>query len=253
MLYIYICEDEISQLTYIKESIQKYILIYNLDLSIAAASTDPHTILDAAGSSSHTGIYFLDINLNTDIDGLELAQKIREIDPRGFIVFITSHSEMASLTFQMKLEVLDYIIKDHPETLSDQIFQCLSNALKKYACIRDSRQKTFSVKIGDCVSFISLDEILYFKTNTQPHKVTLYTINMQLEFNSNLNNVFSKLDSRFYRCHRSYIINADFVRFIHLSKKTITMSDGQEIMFSSRKKNEILRWISSYHNVLITK
>ena len=144
MLYIYICEDEIPQLTYIKESIQKYILIYNLDLVYCGRfHKSALRIPDAACFSSHTGIYFLDINLNTDIDGLELAQKIREIDPRGFIVFITSHSEMASLTFQMKLEVLDYIIKDHPETLSDQIFQCLSNALKKYACIRDSRQKTF--------------------------------------------------------------------------------------------------------------
>ncbi len=253
MLYVYICEDELPQLTYIKESIQKSILIHDLDLSVATASPDPYTILDAARSSSRTGIYFLDINLNADINGLELAQEIREIDPRGFIVFITSHSEMASLTFQMKLEVLDYIIKDRPETLSDQIFQCLSNALKKHTKIRDSRQKTFSIRIGDRVSFVSLNEILYFETNIQPHKVTLYTANMRLEFHSTLNDVFSQLDSRFYRCHRSYIINADFVRSIHLSEKTITMSDGQVIIFSLRKKHEILKWISSYQNILITK
>lgn len=160
---------------------------------------------------------------------------------------------MASLTFQMKLEVLDYIIKDRPETLSDQIFQCLSNALKKHTKIRDSRQKTFSIRIGDRVSFVSLNEILYFETNIQPHKVTLYTANMRLEFHSTLNDVFSQLDSRFYRCHRSYIINADFVRSIHLSEKTITMSDGQVIIFSLRKKHEILKWLSSYQNILITK
>ena len=253
MLYVYICEDELPQLTYIKESIQKSILIHDLDLSVATASPDPYTILDAARSSSRTGIYFLDINLNADINGLEFAQEIREIDPRGFIVFITSHSEMASLTFQMKLEVLDYIIKDRPETLSDQIFQCLSNALKKHTKIRDSRQKTFSIRIGDRVSFVSLNEILYFETNIQPHKVTLYTANMRLEFHSTLNDVFSQLDSRFCRCHRSYIINADFVRSIHLSEKTITMSDGQVIIFSLRKKHEILKWLSSYQNILITK
>lgn len=94
MLSVYICEDEIPQLDFIQKSIQRSILIHNLDLTITAASSNPYDILNAARSSVQTGIYFLDIVLNSDMDGLTLAQEIRKIDSRGFIVFITSHSEM---------------------------------------------------------------------------------------------------------------------------------------------------------------
>lgn len=46
------------------------------------------------------------------MNGFELAQEIRKFDPRGFIIFITTHAELSYMTFTYKVEALDYIIKD---------------------------------------------------------------------------------------------------------------------------------------------
>ena len=48
-------------------------------------------------ASQGTVIYFLDIDLNSDMNGMKLAQQIRLFAPRGFIVFITAHSGLSAL------------------------------------------------------------------------------------------------------------------------------------------------------------
>ena len=51
-----------------------------------------------------TGIYFLDVDLKSDINGIKLGSKIREKDTRGFIIFTTTHLEMSYFAFKYKVE-----------------------------------------------------------------------------------------------------------------------------------------------------
>ncbi len=243
MLYIYICEDEVNQLNFIRESIQKSIFFNNLDMEIAAASSNPYDILQSIPPDGQMGIYFLDIGLDSDLDGFSLAQKIRKADPRGFLIFITSHSEMAHLTFQLKLEVLDYIVKDHPESLAAQINGCLVNIMEKCSSVREQRLKKFVFRIGERISLVNFNEILYFETHTQSHKLILHSVHGEIQFNGTLRGISPQLDSRFCQCHRSYIVNVDFIRHIDFSRKTITMSDGRQILLSLRKRHELFRLI----------
>lgn len=111
MIDVYICEDNLKQLKLITKFISDSIMIEALDMQIICSTPDPHIILKELLTAENTGLFFLDIDLKSDINGLELAQRIRKIQPRCFIIFITSHSEMSFLTFQYKLEALDFIIK----------------------------------------------------------------------------------------------------------------------------------------------
>lgn len=81
--------------------------------------------------SENTGAFFLDICLQSEMTGLILAQELRKIQPRCFIIFITSHSEMSILTFQYKVEALDFIIKDSSENIRKRIHECLMDINKK--------------------------------------------------------------------------------------------------------------------------
>ena len=246
MLYVYICENEVCQLHFIEETIKKSIFINNLDIEIAVASCNPYDILKAIRSSRQMGIYFLDITLNSNLDGFQLAQKIRKMDPRGFIVLISSHSEMSHVTFQMKLEVLDYIVKDYPKTVISQINDCLFNAIEKCASVNEQRLKKFVFRIGDRISFVNLDEICYFETHMQSHKLIMYTTHGEIEFNGTLKGIVPQLDSRFYQCHRSYIVNIDFICEVNYSQKTITMTDGKQILLSVRRKNDFFQLIQLF-------
>ena len=100
MIPIYLCEDDESQLSLLASLIEKYIFIQGYDMEIVCKASSPHGLLSSLAPKAETAIYFLDIQLHSDIDGIELASMIRQNDPRAFIIFTTTHSEMAMTTFR---------------------------------------------------------------------------------------------------------------------------------------------------------
>lgn len=248
MLHIYICEDQIQYLNSIQNCIKKTIIIHNLHLEIAGTFTNPHDLLNSIRFSAQIGIYFLDIDLVSNLNGLSLAQEIRKVDPRGFIIFITSHSRMCPLSFQMKLEILDYIVADDLKSLADQITSCLIDVVEKCASIRDNRIKLFPIRINDQICFFHFDDIVYFETNFKSHKITLCTTHEMTEFYSSLKEISARLDSRFWLCHRSYLVNTDYIRQIDQSANTLTLFTGKTIPFSTRKKKELLKFLPGFYS-----
>ena len=95
MIPIYLCEDNTLQLDLLKSMIEKYIFIQAYDMEIRQAVHTPHELLDLLPDQPENAVYFLDIHLHSDMDGIELASAIRQKDPRAFIIFTTTHSEMA--------------------------------------------------------------------------------------------------------------------------------------------------------------
>ena len=112
MIHIYLCEDDKRQLARWISIIEKYLLMNSTESLLYCTSSTPEDLLKVRSHSNITGLYFLDIDLRAEKNGIELAEEIRKYDPRGYIVFVTTHSEMAYLTFQYKVEAMDFIIKD---------------------------------------------------------------------------------------------------------------------------------------------
>ena len=135
------------------------ILIEQLDMQLACASTTSGKILEQAKKSENTGVFFLDICLQSEMTGLILAQELRKIQPRCFIIFITSHSEMSILTFQYKVEALDFIIKDSSENIRKRIQECL-------LCPWSKIQRTDSDGISSCWGWY----ISYFQCWIEQHQ-----------------------------------------------------------------------------------
>lgn len=127
MLNVYVCEDDRKQLALFTKCIQNTILIEALDMQIVKSVTEPGEILDSLSATDPAGIFFLDIELAAAMDGFTLAKEIRRIQPRCFIIFITSHLELQRYTFQYKLEALDFIIKESTQQVEARIRECLLN------------------------------------------------------------------------------------------------------------------------------
>ena len=137
MLKIYICEDIEVQRNKIQQVIENIVLMEDLDMELCCVSEDPYRILEKVKETEEVGIYFLDIALGADMTGLTLAQEIRKYDPRGFIIFVTTHSEMSYMTFIYKLEALDFILKDAPEDLGKRIYECILKANQRFASVNN--------------------------------------------------------------------------------------------------------------------
>ncbi|MDD7795013.1 LytR/AlgR family response regulator transcription factor [Clostridium sp. 'White wine YQ'] len=233
MLKVFICEDNDEQRNAYKKAVNDTIIIENLDMSIALVTPKPQDVIEYIKNNEGAGLYFLDVDLKQELNGIALAAEIRKYDPRGFIVFITTHGEMSYLTFTFKVEALDYIVKDNPKEVKDRIRECILNANEKYSS-KNSDMEVFNVKINEKIINIEFNKILFFETSTRAHKVVVHATDRHIEFNGKLSDIEGKLDDRFYRCHKSYIVNRRNIKEIDTKDRIAYMINGEECIISNR-------------------
>ena len=244
MIDIFICEDNKKQLSLFQKYISNFILMEGFDMQIVQATSDPHMILKKILTSENTGLFFLDIDLKSDMDGLTLAQRIRQIQPRCFIVFITSHSEMSFLTFQYKAEALDFIVKDTAEHIKSKIHECLLDVNNKYTSLYNDVTRTFTINQNDKHIVIDYNDIIFFESSSTIHKIIFNARKRVIEFTGQLKDIEQQLDYRFYRCHTSYIINKDNIADVDFKELTVHMNNGESCPVSVRRKKGLKKLIN---------
>lgn len=163
MIPIYICDDEPLLLKQIEQIVSDQIMIAAYDMGPVNTFISPDQLLASIEKNCKRGIYFLDIDFPGYINGFELAQKIRSLDPRGFIIFITAHDDLAAETFRYQLEAMDYVVKGDSELLKSRIQSCLSNAESRITADLQDNTPYYSLKILDTIRHIPLSQILYFE------------------------------------------------------------------------------------------
>lgn len=240
MLKVFICEDNINEQEKFKKIVENIIIIENYDMELALSTHNPYEILDSIKDTETSGIYFLDVDLNTTINGIQLAEQIRKYDPRGFIIFITTHAEMSYLTFIYKVEAMDYIIKDNFKNIQHRINECIRNAYTKYITKATDIQKVFSIKVADKIINIPYNKILFFETSPTIHKIILHCENRQIEFYSKMKDLENMLDDSFCRCHTSFLVNKNNIKEIDKKNRVLYMINGEECLISTRGMKQLV-------------
>lgn len=155
-------------------------------------------------------LYFLDIDIKgEETKGLEIAKFIRHHNPYAIIVFVTTKSEFATMTFKYKVSALDFVDKN------------LSNvAFKKH--IKDSIEYTKATLIEnkDMVDYFEysfrggevrmpFNDILYIETTGSSHKLRIVGKNFFKEFYGTIADIQEKDKEtrRFFSPHKSYLVN----------------------------------------------
>lgn len=113
MTEIYLCDDESSWVRQMEQAVSDFMVSNDWALGMVCSATEPGRLLDCL-AQRHTsgGIYLLDIDLKSEINGIELGARIREQDSDAVLIFITTHDELVMDTFRLKLQATDYILKD---------------------------------------------------------------------------------------------------------------------------------------------
>lgn len=239
MIKIFICEDNVEERKRIKNIIKSALLMEQFNMKIFISTGDPYEIIEEVKSNPATGLYFLDVDLNAEINGIQLAEQIRKYDPRGFIVFITTHEEMSHLTFLYKVEALDYIYKDNFQTVPLKIQECMKNVDSKANHDPEPFEKTFSAKVSGNIITVKQADIIYFETSSTIHKVVLHTENRRLEFYDKMKNLEKVLGEPFFRCHNSFLINKNHLVEINTRERIAHMSNGDECLLSIRSLKKL--------------
>lgn len=234
MLDIYVCEDHSAQRRTIVQIIQNIVLIEELDMQLVLDAKDPYVLLEKVRTSQNTGIYFLDIDLNSDMNGLKLAQQIRLFDPRGFIIFITAHSELSFMTFQYRVEAMDFVLKDNPAEVKVKIRECLLHAMERYTLQTNKTHQVYTIDVGGHKISVDYEDIFFFETSGNIHKIILHAKDRQIEFTGTMKELAGVLSGNFVRCHRSFLVNKNNIREIDAKKRIIYFPNGETCLVSTR-------------------
>ncbi|MGX7014995.1 LytR/AlgR family response regulator transcription factor [Vagococcus silagei] len=234
MQSIFICEDDSNQLKRLENIINKNVMIEDYDMRILLSTDEPDEIIDFLENTTRVnGIYFLDIDLEKKLNGVQLGSIIRKKDPDAKIIFITTHSELLSLTFQYKVEALDYIIKDQPELIMTKVHECLRLANEYYTVNKEDEPDRIKIKINNQIRIFLIEEILFFETAHTAHKINLHLKNGAIEVYGSLSEI-SELSEHFIRVHKSFVVNKKNIKAVDSKNKIIVMSNDDTCLISFR-------------------
>ena len=233
MIDIIICEDNNNQRKEIESIINSE--SKNLNSNIVLSTANPNEVLNYINNCKlNSFIYFLDIDLKSNMNGLELAKLIRKSDPRGYIIFLTAHAELTLLTFQYKVQAMDFIIKGDINVIKPRILDCIKEVYTTLNNAKIKNNNTIALDIGDNIIFYNLDDILFFETASKEHKIRIHTTTGQSEFYGTLKSIENIVSSDFYKTHRSYLINTKKIKSIDKSNLIVHMVNDEICYVSSR-------------------
>ena len=230
MLKIFICDDEKPILRHITEQVKKQILINEYDMEVECSCESPVVLLETLRKIRERG---------KEYDGFLLGKEIRNTDPQGIIIYITSFRNLAFKTFQYHIEAFDYIVKD-ADKMDLSVAECLKAVTERLREESSDNSACYTFRSGDVIHHIPLDDILYFETSSRSHFVILRGKKQWIEFMGNLSDIADELGERFLKIHRSYVIAVDKIENINLKAGTVTVG-GHECPVSRKAKSELLR------------
>jgi two-component system response regulator AgrA len=237
---VIICEDNNIQRAELESIIIEEINSSNLDINITLSASNSKEIIEYVSKAENKNfIYFLDVELNDYINGIELAHIIRKYDPKGCIVFVTSHAELTLLTFEYKVQAMDYILKYNVKNLKSKISECLIEAYNNCEKVNHIEKRYISIDVGNKVVNFNLDDILFFETD-KDHRIRIHAFNEQIEFYCSLKKIEELTPPYFYKVHRSYIVNIRNIKSINKNELTIEMVNGDSCYISKRYMKGLL-------------
>lgn len=178
------------------------------DWAVAGAFT---SYLDAVAACrrERPDVCFLDIEM-PGADGLSVAKDIAAVHPSAIFVFVTAYPQYAAAAY--RVAAIDYLVKPVSASLLNEACARVEAAIKTGARdAGDALKRTIAVKSARRIDYVHMDQIVAAKA--AGNYVALITEDgefLQRMTISDFERIASPLG--FIRTHRSYIVNARFIK-----------------------------------------
>lgn len=168
---------------------------------------------------------FLDIDM-PGMNGMELAEKIREDNKYVKIVFVTNKEEFVYAAY--KYSVFRFVRKSLLKQELSEVMADLCDALK-------AEKEYISIETASGMMEIKIRDIKYIES--QAHKSVINTINGIFEVGKTISEYEKLLESNgFIRTHKGYLVN---FRYIYSVGNTdVNLTDESKVPLSRNKIRE---------------
>lgn len=213
MLRIAICDGEVKARDALRIQLEK-ILIEESEEIVYEFSSGMNGVSWLGKHPGEIDLLFLDVEMK-GLNGMETAEKIRELDGNLYIVFVTGYDDYVFERY--RVGALDYLLK--PVSL-EKLYGVLVHIRKK---VMQEENNSFTLRNIDGIWRFRLSDILYFYSDRR--KVFLVTKNGEYPFYARLNDIEKQLEPHFVRIHQRYLVNPEEVDYLN----------GESVMLGDRK------------------
>lgn len=213
-----ICDDNLIFLEELEKKLNEHCMITKVD-----SFSSPLELVMKIQEEEKYDLIFMDIDWGSQEkqNGLQWGEEISRILPTVSIIFVTGYNDRFSQHVLLtEANILGYMTKPVNDTILDRYLKKAKekNVEPKYLVI--SRQ---SGKIT-----IPMEKIIYIESHN--HKAIIHTEETEYVIYEKLADLQKRLLKKFIPCHKSYIINMDWVSTYE--GKAFNMRNGKEIPIS---------------------
>ena len=179
-------------------------------------------------------VIFLDIQMEQP-NGMETAAKLRQRNNQSLLIFVTILKEYVFDAFAV--EAYDYLIKPLD---SSRFKRTMDRAIKS---LQRRETRSILVQRGTSCEVIPLTQIVYCEV--QGRKIYIHQIDGKTtDYYDKLEDLEQRTDGRFFRCHRSYLVNLAHVRGSHGGQ--VLLTQGVKIPVSRLRERDLIQALLRY-------
>ena len=172
-------------------------------------------------------ILLLDIQMQGK-SGIETAKELRLADRHLIIIFVTAIEDYVFQAFDV--DALHYLVKPFSDAKFSEV---LHRAVEQYEDRRKQEstnakadKPSLFITTGGTHITVNYEDIVYAEVFNR--KVMIHTMDSDIEYYGKLKDLQEKAGEGFYRPHRAYLVNFDYIR--KYDAKIIYMTKGQALM-----------------------
>ena len=170
----------------------------------------------------------------SNIDGLEVARRLRQCDEEVILLFLTDKAQTAIKGYEV--DAFDFLLM--PLTYANFV-QKMRRILKR---IETTIYPTFVLKIQDGFKRVNVRDIKYIEV--MGHFLIYHTLTESIRVRGTLKNTEMKLEEyNFIKCNSCFLVNLRHVKGCDAMNIEL---DGISLPISRRKKKEVLDKLSAY-------
>ena len=231
MIKFAICDDEPLMAQALSGHLARYMdEKQRTAYSINIFSNGRALLEDSAGFD----VIFLDIQMEQP-DGMETARRLRQRGDHSLLVFVTVLKELVFDAFQV--EACDYLLKPLDSARFQQTMDRILRALKERTAA------ALVIQRGSGCAVVPLSDLVYCEVLGR--KIYLHKIDgTVIDFYDRLEDLERRVDGRFFKCHRSYLVNLDYVRGCQAGQ--VLLPQGARIPVSRLRERDLTQALLRY-------
>ncbi|MGN1310428.1 MAG: LytR/AlgR family response regulator transcription factor [Clostridia bacterium] len=227
MLNFVLCDDSLPSLNRLSRMLESIFIKNNIEAQVSLLASKPSEVLTYVNENK-VDVLFLDINLNDNLNGCDIADLVRRRNRNVYIIFLTGHLEYALLAYKYK--TFDYLPKPIvDERLEETVLRLIEDMHTEH---------TTFIKINNNRTIINADEINYIKKDGM--KLVFCTSTQSYETYSSFSKFENCLPENFVRCHKSYIVNINNVTEFKNNENILELKNNQFCNIGAKYKTNFM-------------